>query len=76
MRWGAAPRPRGFRPATPLTCPPPLSPNRYVIGENKPNEPEFKFIYYTGKTLQNTYNGAFVYARQPELPRDAMNSGN
>ena len=27
---------------------------RYVIGENKPDEPEFKFIYYTGKTLQNT----------------------
>ena len=47
--------------------------NWYVIGENKPAvEPPFKFVYYTGKTLQNRYEGAFVYARKPELPRDAM----
>lgn len=46
--------------------------NWYVLGENKPNEPQFKFVYYTGKTLQNRYEGAFVYSRQPELPRDAM----
>ena len=26
--------------------------NWYVLGENKPNEPQFKFVYYTGKTLQ------------------------
>ena len=30
------------------------------IGESKPGEPEFKFVYYTGKTLQNTYSGAFA----------------
>ena len=47
---------------------------RYVIGENKPSETPFKFIYYTGKTLQNTYSGAFVYARTPELPDDIMTS--
>ena len=47
--------------------------NWYLIGENKPAvEPPFKFVYYTGKTLQNRYEGAFVYARKPELPRDAM----
>ena len=46
--------------------------NWYVIGENKATEPQFKFVYYTGKTLQNRYEGAFVYARKPELPRDAM----
>jgi len=48
--------------------------NWYVIGENKPSETPFKFIYYTGKTLQNTYSGAFVYARTPELPDDIMTS--
>jgi hypothetical protein len=47
---------------------------RYVIGENSPTEPPFKFIYYTGKTLQNTYSGAFVYARDPELPPATMES--
>ena len=46
--------------------------NWYLIGESTPQEPEFKFVYYTGKTLQNRYEGAFVYARKPELPRDAM----
>ena len=46
--------------------------NWYLIGQNQRAEPEFKFVYYTGKTLQNRYEGAFVYARQPELPRDAM----
>lgn len=48
--------------------------NWYVLGENKPSEPPFKFVYYTGKTLQNTYSGAFVYARTPELPPGAMDS--
>jgi len=46
--------------------------NWYLIGANQPKEPEFRFVYYTGKTLQNRYEGALVYARQPELPRDAM----
>ena len=48
--------------------------NWYVIGQNSPKEPEFKFVYYTGKTLQNRYEGAFVYARKPELPQAAMPS--
>ena len=48
--------------------------NWYVIGQNKPSEPQFRFVYYTGKTLQNRYEGAFVYARTPELPKDAMPS--
>jgi len=48
--------------------------NWYLIGENKPKEAEFKFVYYTGKTLQNRYEGAFVYARKPELPVNAMPS--
>jgi len=48
--------------------------NWYVIGENAPREPEFRFVYYTGKTLQNRYEGAFVYARKPELPTASMPS--
>jgi hypothetical protein len=48
--------------------------NWYVLGKNKPHEPEFRFVYYTGNTLLNTYNGAFVYARQPQLPQQAMPS--
>mmetsp|Transcript_10931 Transcript_10931/g.20420 ORF Transcript_10931/g.20420 Transcript_10931/m.20420 type:complete len:549 (+) Transcript_10931:427-2073(+) len=46
--------------------------NWYVIGENDPGQPEFKFIYYNGKTRQNTYDGAFVYSRTRELDRDSM----
>ena len=48
--------------------------NWYLIGQNQPKEPEFRFVYYTGKTLQNRYEGAFVYARKPELPSAAMPS--
>ena len=48
--------------------------NWYVIGKEKGTEPQFRFVYYTGKTLQNRYEGAFVYARKPELPREAMPS--
>lgn len=47
--------------------------NWYVIGENDPGTPEFKFVYYNGKTRQNTYEGAFVYSRTKELGPDAMN---
>ncbi|KAJ8604108.1 hypothetical protein CTAYLR_001774 [Chrysophaeum taylorii] len=43
--------------------------NWSVLGENKPGQPEWKFVYYTGKTTQNTYEGAFVYSRQRDLPR-------
>jgi len=48
--------------------------NWYVIGQNEPKEQDFRFVYYTGKTLQNRYEGAFVYARKPELPQAAMPS--
>ena len=46
--------------------------NWYVIGENDPGQPEFKFVYYNGKTRQNTYSGAFVYSRTKELAPEAM----
>ncbi|KAG7340568.1 VDE lipocalin diadinoxanthin de-epoxidase domain containing protein [Nitzschia inconspicua] len=46
--------------------------NWYVIGENDPDQPEFKFIYYNGKTRQNTYEGAFVYSRSRALEPESM----
>ena len=46
--------------------------NWYVIGENDPGSAEFKFIYYNGKTRQNTYEGAFVYRRSKELEPESM----
>jgi len=46
--------------------------NWYVIGENDPGSPEFKFIYYNGKTRQNTYDGAFVYSRSKSLEPESM----
>jgi hypothetical protein len=46
--------------------------NWYVIGENEAGSPDFKFVYYNGKTRQNTYNGAFVYSRTKELSPESM----
>ena len=47
--------------------------NWYVIGENDPSEAEeFKFVYYNGKTRQNTYDGAFVYSRTKSLSPENM----
>jgi hypothetical protein len=46
--------------------------NWYIIGENDPGQDEFKFVYYNGKTRQNTYDGAFVYSRTRELTPAAM----
>ncbi|MFN9983897.1 MAG: hypothetical protein ACK53Y_28480, partial [bacterium] len=43
-----------------------------MIGQNDPGKPEFKFIYYNGKTRQNTYDGAFVYSRTKELDIESM----
>ena len=43
-----------------------------MIGENDPGTPEFKFVYYNGKTRQNTYEGAFVYSRTKELSPESM----
>ena len=46
--------------------------NWYVIGENEPGQDEFKFIYYNGKTRQNTYDGAFIYSRSRSLTPASM----
>lgn len=43
-----------------------------MLGENDPGMPEFKFIYYNGKTRQNTYEGAFVYSRSKTLEAESM----
>jgi hypothetical protein len=47
--------------------------NWYIIGENdKDDSEEFKFVYYNGKTRQNTYEGAFVYSRTKDLSPESM----
>lgn len=46
--------------------------NWYILGQNDPGEPEFKFVYYNGKTRQNTYSGAFVYSRSRALAPESM----
>jgi hypothetical protein len=47
--------------------------NWYIIGENdNADDQDFKFVYYNGKTRQNTYEGAFVYARNRELSPESM----
>jgi hypothetical protein len=46
--------------------------NWYILGENDPDMPEFKFVYYNGKTRQNTYEGAFVYSRSRSLEPESM----
>lgn len=46
--------------------------NWYIIGQNDVGEDEFKFVYYNGKTRQNTYDGAFVYGRTKELSPSSM----
>jgi len=46
--------------------------NWYVIGQNEQDQEEFKFVYYNGKTRQNTYEGAFVYSRTKELGEDSL----
>jgi VDE lipocalin domain len=46
--------------------------NWYIIGENSPGDEEFKFVYYNGKTRQNTYSGAFIYSRSKELSSESL----
>ncbi|KAJ1633841.1 hypothetical protein T492DRAFT_977415 [Pavlovales sp. CCMP2436] len=48
--------------------------NWFLIGESQRGEPQFKFVYYNGRTIQNKYDGAFVYARTPEVPAEALAS--
>jgi len=48
--------------------------NWYIVGESdgKDNIPPFKLVAYKGHTLQGNYEGAFVYAKQPRLPQEAL----
>jgi len=47
--------------------------NWYVLGENDAGaDEEFKFIFYNGKTRQNTYEGAFVYSRTKQLSSESL----
>ena len=46
--------------------------NWYILGENDKDTSEFKFVYYNGKTRQNTYEGAFIYSRTKELSPESM----
>jgi hypothetical protein len=46
--------------------------NWYIIGQNNPGQDEFKFVYYNGKTRQNTYDGAFIYSRSRTLSPASM----
>ena len=49
--------------------------NWYILGENDQGDPgqdEFKFVYYNGKTRQNTYDGAFIYSRSRSLSPASM----
>jgi hypothetical protein len=48
--------------------------NWYILGESdgKSGVPEFKLVAYKGHTLQGNYEGAFVYAKESVLPREAV----
>ncbi|CAM9381655.1 unnamed protein product [Chrysoparadoxa australica] len=42
--------------------------NWYVTGLSEEPGKEFVFVQYKGHTLQGSYEGGFVYAKQPRLP--------
>ncbi|CAM9962160.1 unnamed protein product, partial [Hapterophycus canaliculatus] len=46
--------------------------NWYVTGLSTDPGEEFVFVQYRGHTLQGSYEGGFVYARKPSLPKTAM----
>ncbi|CAN0120199.1 unnamed protein product [Pylaiella littoralis] len=46
--------------------------NWYVTGESTDPGEEFVFVQYKGHTLQGSYDGGFVYARKPFLPKSAL----
>lgn len=47
--------------------------NWYILGENdRDADEEFKFVFFNGKTRQNTYEGAFVYSRTKELGPESL----
>ena len=51
-----------------------FSENWYILGESdgKGDVPPFKLVAYKGHTLQGNYEGAFVYAKEPILPQEAV----
>ncbi|CAB1098654.1 unnamed protein product [Ectocarpus sp. CCAP 1310/34] len=46
--------------------------NWYVTGHSTDPGEEFVFVQYRGHTLQGSYDGGFVYARKPYLPKSAL----
>lgn len=49
-----------------------LKTRRYVTGQSTDPGEEFVFVQYKGHTLQGSYDGGFVYARKPFLPKSAL----
>jgi hypothetical protein len=48
--------------------------NWFILGESdgKGTVPPFKLVAYKGHTLQGNYEGAFVYSKEPRLPKEAI----
>ena len=48
--------------------------NWYILGESNGEKdiPPFKLVAYKGHTLQGNYEGAFVYAKESILPKEAV----
>ncbi|KAI2491228.1 VDE lipocalin domain-containing protein [Fragilaria crotonensis] len=48
--------------------------NWYIVGESDGSNgiPPFKLVAYKGHTLQGNYEGSFVYAKEPQLPKEAL----
>jgi hypothetical protein len=46
----------------------------YILGESdgKNGVPPYKLVGYRGRTLQGSYEGSFVYAKEPILPAAAI----
>lgn len=43
-----------------------------MTGQSTDPGEEFVFVQYKGHTLQGSYDGGFVYARKPFLPKSAL----
>merc|ERR1712157_596083 len=49
--------------------------NWYIIGQSDGSNnqiPPFILVAYKGHTLQGNYEGSFVYAKQPTLPKEVI----
>lgn len=57
---------------TKIVCLSPFLVDRYVTGHSTDPGEEFVFVQYRGHTLQGSYDGGFVYARKPYLPKTAL----